>query len=299
MGIQHLLKTVEYNKEVCVVSDELLHKIQGDLLEMMKDFAAVFKKHDIKWTLSGGSILGAMRHRGFIPWDDDIDIFMQRAEFEKFRKVFDEELSDKYELFLPGDENYIYNMPQIHKKGTKLVSIQSPEVTKGGLFVDIFILENTYNNAFRRKIHGLKSTMLLFIDSSLRMKRCKANILKYTDNDPQIKKEVNKRANFSFLFSFNSLEKWLKITDKYFSKVKEPTDYLVCPSGAKHFFGEIYDRKMFDGYREEPFETEMFCVPIKAEDYINQRYGSDYMQLPKTSERERHIYAQIDLGGEA
>ena len=279
MGIQHLLKTVEYSKEVCVVSDELLHRIQGDLLEMMKDFAVVLKKHNIEWTLSGGSILGAIRHHGFIPWDDDIDLFMKRKEYEKFRKVFKEELGDKYDLYEPGDKDYIYNMPQIHKKGTELISIQSPEVTKGGLFVDIFILENTYNNDFRRKIHGLKSTMLLFIDSSLRMKACKSNILKYTDNNEQIRKEINKRANFAFLFSCNSLEKWLKITDNYFSKVKEDTDYLVCPSGAKHFFGEIYPRSMFEGTREEKFDTEM----------LN----------PKDSEKERHIYAKIDLGGEA
>lgn len=298
MGIAHILKTVEYSKMTVAVSDETLARMQKILLEMMKDIAAVLDEEKINWCLSGGSVLGAIRHQGFIPWDDDIDIFMLRSEFCKFQRVFDNKLSDKYVLKIPGDKGYLFNMPQIQKKGTVLTPIQAVDGDSEGLALDIFILENTYNNKILRIIHGIKSTALLFIDSSLRMEKCKKHILTCTNNDITVEKEVNKRARFAKIFKFHSLEKWLKISDEWFSHVKKKTDYVVCPSGSKHFFGEIYKRDLFENPYNAKFETEVWKLPNPPEDYLNFRYGNDYMTIPPKKERERHVYSKIDLGRE-
>ena len=120
MGIAHLLKNVKHPDNVIVVGDDLLKKIQAELILMMKDVVSVFDEAGIKWFLSGGSVLGAVRHQGFIPWDDDIDIFMERADFEKFRSVFEEKIGDKYRLRMPGDKGYVLTLPQIQKKNTKV-----------------------------------------------------------------------------------------------------------------------------------------------------------------------------------
>lgn len=298
MSIQRAMKTVKYNENVVTVDDELLHRIQNLLLRKMKEIAVILEEEGIKWTLSGGSILGAVRHKGFIPWDDDIDVFMTREEFEKLRKIFDEKLSYGFVLKSPGDPGYLLHYPQIQIKGTKMRHVQSVGDETEGLFIDIFIFENTYDNALLRRIHGLECTALLFIDSCLRMDLCKANMAKYSQNDPGLMKEVNSRARFAWLFKYRSLEKWLKLSDKKFSCIKNKNSkYVVAPGGAAHYFGEVFLREELCEPVKAPFETEEFYLPKGYDYYLKLRYH-DYMTLPKEEDRERHVYAMIDLGEE-
>lgn len=92
---------------------------------MLLDVAALCEKHQINWSLSGGSIIGAVRHKGFIPWDDDIDIFMTRDNVNKFSKVF-HEISDKYELAMPGDKGNIFHYPRLYKRAPSCVRYSQP-----------------------------------------------------------------------------------------------------------------------------------------------------------------------------
>ena len=294
-SVVHALKTVKYSDNTILVDDELLKKIQSRLLNMMSEIAKGLAANDIKWCLSGGSIIGAVRHHGFIPWDSDIDIFMERKEFERFKAIFSKEFGEKYELKEPGDKGYILHLPQIHDKNTKLQEIQSVGEACGGICIDIFIYENTYDNVILRTIHGLQSSFFLFVDSSIRMKMCRANLLKFTNNDTQVRETVDKRARFSFLFSFWPLEKWLKKSVKCFSKVKKQGKYIVVPSGGHHFFGEIFERDQMCNYIKADFETEKWYIPKGFDYYLKLRYGEDYMTIPAEEDRERHVYARVDL----
>lgn len=298
MGIIHILKTVKYNDRTITVTDEMLKKEQHMLLEMMNDIVRVLDDEKIGWCLCGGCVIGAVRHKGFIPWDDDIDIFMTRKDFKRFQSIFENKLSAKYVLKVPGDKGYLMTMPVVQKKGTFIQSIQSVGNEANGLGIDIFLLENTYDNKIMRTIHGIRCTFMLFVDSAMRMNLCKDNILKFTENDPNVKKEVMKRARFAKLFAFRTVEQWLKTSDHVFSSVKGEGKYLVCPSGGKHFFGEIYDRKIFDHPKKMKFETEMWNVPNPSSAYLEIRYGANYMQIPKPEERERHVVVKFDLGGD-
>ncbi len=295
-SVVYALKTVKYSENTVLVDDMLLRKIQTCLLRMMSDIAGILEKNSIRWCLSGGSIIGAVRHHGFIPWDSDIDIFMEREEFEKFRELFERELGDRYELKLPGDPGYILHLPQIHDKRTKLQEIQSVGDECGGLCIDIFIYENTYDNKFLRTIHGLESSFYLFVDSALRMKACRSNILKFTNNDENVRRTIDKRARMAFLFSFRTLEKWLADSVKCFSKVKKKGKYIVVPSGGHHFFGEIFEREKMCNFVETDFETEKWYIPEGYDYYLKLRYGNDYMIPPKETDKERHVYARVDLG---
>lgn len=296
MGMQHLLKTAEYTSDVVEVSDELLRSIQTQLLGMMKDIIPVLENNNIGWTLTAGSMLGAVRHEGFIPWDDDLDLVMTRKDYLSFCEVFDKKLADKYSLLKPGDKGYLLHYPQIHKKNTIMQSLQSAEDCKDGLFIDIFILENTYDNSFLRLIHGVLCSALLFIDSTIRMQKCRNNILKYTTNNDEIKKAVEFRAFFARFFAFMPYEKWLALSDKLFSAVNTKTGLGVIPSGAKHYFGEIYEKEVFFPTQLVEFEGIDMRIPINPTKYLSQRYGNDYMKIPEVSKRERHIYIKLDLG---
>lgn len=294
-SVVYALKTVKYSDNVVVVEDSLLKKIQDYLLFMMADIAKTLEKHEIKWCLSGGSIIGAVRHHGFIPWDSDIDLFMEREEFEKFKSIFDTELGDRYELKLPGDKGYILHLPQIHDRRTKLQEIQSVGDECGGICIDIFIYENTYDNKFLRTLHGIESSFYLFVDSVIRMKLCRDNLMKFTNTDQDVRATVDKRAKYAILFSFRPLEKWLRSSIRCFSKVKKKGRYVVVPSGGHHFFGEVFERDKMCEYILTDFESEKWYIPKGYDYYLRLRYGEDYMTMPDESEIERHIYAKIEF----
>ncbi|MDE5619205.1 MAG: LicD family protein [Ruminococcus sp.] len=294
MSLSSLIKTTR--TDLYELSDNDLKKLHTLYTEILDDLSRVCNKYSVNWTLSGGSILGAVRHGGFIPWDDDIDIFMTRANFEKFRKIFRKELSDKYNLLLPGENGNLMVFPRIEKKETVVKSIQSVDNDEHGLLLDIFILENTYDNKILRYIHGIECTVLLFIDSVCRTNACKSNLLKYGSNNTELKKAVKKRAALGKLFSFVKLEKWLKITDKVFSKVKsDKTSFVVAPGGAKHFFGEIYKRDKMEKSVRVKFENTKANIPANYDYYLKIRYGSDYMTPPSAKAQEKHVFIKFDI----
>ena len=100
-----------------VFSDEQIELLHNTLFDMLMDIKRVCDKHGITFLLSGGSMLGAVRHKGFIPWDDDLDIMMLRSEYVKFREAVLSEMTDKYDLVEPLDGKYT---------NTRLYSAGSP-----------------------------------------------------------------------------------------------------------------------------------------------------------------------------
>lgn len=296
MRMSDALGLIESSDELFLIGDAELKRIHEVLLGMLVDFSAACKKRDIKWCLTGGSTLGAVRHGGFIPWDDDVDIYMTRAELERLKEVFDAELGDKYVLAIPGDGKSPYHFPRIYKKDTKFCEIQSLGYGEQGFFIDIFILENTYNNRFLRFIHGLKSTYYLGVVSVVRVNKFKNNYLKYTQNNAKARKAIKSRAFLGKFFGYRSLESWLKKADKCFSSVKKSDSrYVAVPTGILHFFGEIYLRDKLCVLREAPFEDQSFPIPEDYDYFLSLRYG-DYMVLPPEDQRRHHAVVELDYG---
>ncbi len=279
------------------LTDEELAAVQRTLVGMLKDLSDVCGAHGISWCLCGGGALGCVRHKGFIPWDDDLDIFMTRADYEKFKKIFPETLSAGYELRDPGEGGNLFQMPRFYKKGTKARVLLSDENRGNGLFIDIFLLENAYDNKLRRNLHGIRCSWFLFVDSDVRLARCRDILLRYGSGNEQLVKELKKRMRFERFFRFRSLEEWLRRSDRCFSKVKDDESRcVVCPSGALHYFGEIYDRAKMTDLIKMPFEDTEFYIMRDYDYYLKIRYGDDYMTPPPEGRRERHHYIEFDLG---
>lgn len=298
MGIATLTKSAELlSPELHVVTDDELQQLHHVLLDMMNDIADVCKEHNIPWILTGGSALGAVRHNGFIPWDDDIDISMFREGFERFKTVFPEKYSDKYELTIPGDAGYLYHFPKIYRKNTTALNIQSAQDTEECVSIDIFIMENASNSTAVRTLHGFLCTVLLMIVSVMRMKRCEHNLLKYGANSKKLCTAVKRRAFFAAFLSFLSLEQWLKITDKSFSLCKDiNSEHIVIPSGNRHFFGELFLRKKMCTIKAIDFSGNPYFVPEDPDYYLRIRYGEEYMKIPPETDKEQHAFIQFDLG---
>lgn len=293
----NIIKTLDAQEMgLHVVSDKELKKIQRLLLKTIIDIADVCKKYDIDWSLCGGSLLGAVRHKGFIPWDDDADICMTRKNFNKFKQVFSD-LSDSYELKIPGDSGYGQHFPSVAINNTKMISIQSTgKETK--LSLDIYILENTYNNKLLRMLHGVQCTILLFIKSVVYIDVCKEFMMKYAANNKELQKAIKKRAFFAKFFKFYSLEQWIAICDRCFSKVKnDVSTFVVSPGGRKHYFGEIYNREKICDICDAEFEGIQLKIPKDADYLLNKLYGNNYMTPPPQDKIEKHAYVKLNLSG--
>ena len=123
------------------MEEVLTKEIQKSTYLILRAFHDTCEKHQIKYSMAYGTLLGAVRHKDFIPWDDDVDVFMLRSEYEKFKAVFKND--DFYELVdSESDNKYPYLFPKIRKKGTVLIENNISDINYNiGVYIDIFILD--------------------------------------------------------------------------------------------------------------------------------------------------------------
>lgn len=273
------------------IDQDTLARLQGELLSMYKDVFDVCKKLKIIPYLIGGSALGAIRHQGFIPWDDDVDIGMTRTDYRKFVNAFESELSSKYIINAPNySDNPKARFTKIYKKGTVFKGVYDVnDDSVNGFFLDIFIIENVPKNKLVRRIKGTYCNFLEFVSSQ---------VFTY-ENDNDIAREMQARTNSSSaklrkfigkVFSIRKAGKWFNLMDKHAQY--RYTGLFGIVTGRKHYFGEIFEENVFF-----PAKYVKFCdieAPVfnDMDTYLKNLYG-DYMKLPPEDKREKHSVVEI------
>ena len=280
------------NDELSIVTDEQLARIKVVLLEMMDDIHATCEKHGLEYVLCGGSCLGAVRHGGYIPWDDDFDIGMPRKDYDRIGKFLEEDYPGKYWIQAIRDNPKVENNSmKIRKVGTKCVELFEPDPDTAGFFVDVFCVEDTYDNPLRRKLHGYHGELLILICSCVRMIHLSKKILPFLDDKKTIR-TVKLKAAIGHLFFFRSLNSWVNRTENVLCKCNNPNSvYVSIPSGRKHYFGEMYKRDGFFPSKLVPFEDRQYRISKDPEEYLVKLFG-DYMTIPK-EKPERHAILEL------
>lgn len=289
-----LFKKLKFSDDKYIHLDgDLLRKYQLCLLDIMKDIVEVCENENIYYSLSGGSALGAIRHKGFIPWDDDMDIFILGSQRELFLKKFEEKFGDKY--WIHSSHTVDYGMPigRIRQKGTILRGREDVDIEECGFFIDIFWLENAPNSVAIRTIHGILcmgTGLLLSCRNFYKNRILMKDIMK---EHKQVRTIFHIKMCLGFLTSFFSLKTWTIITENIYSMCKDDNSkYLTVPSGRKHYFGELFLREDMGETRKVDFEGYKWNVPRNVEKYLKVMYG-DYMQVPAVEDRESHIILEI------
>lgn len=274
--------------------DTTLKKLQAVEVSILKDIIKVCNKFGIEYFIMYGSLIGAIRHHGFIPWDDDVDISMFRDDYEKFVQVFDKELGEKYNLATPlRKKGYASAIIKVEKKGTTFISAYSKDMKcEQGIFVDIFVYDKVSSNKRIYRSQIIKArllSMLLFLAGSPnpeiniagikgRVARVICKCIHYALKlCPDVRRVLYKQ------FVKNSVRANSEKTSKY------TTYQSTAPDEDVADIGDILP------CHEVPFEDIEVKIP-KNYDYILRKIYGDYMQLPPKEERINHAADIIDFG---
>lgn len=293
---QLLKDMASHSQKLHPLSETDIKKIQKVLLDMMDDLNQLCREEGLTYFICGGTAIGAVRHHGYIPWDEDLDLCMPRKDYDRLAYLVRERLSDKYWVQnICFQTNYDLNFMKVRKKGTRYVELLESDESCAGVFIDIFPIENTYNNPILRLLHGGISNFLLLISSCVRIHSKYQKIKDYAHENHNALRLVWLKSKIGFLFSFFSLEQWLQITESWLSNCKnENSRYITIPSGRGHYFGELYCRNAFFPPKDISFENRYYCIMKIPDHYLSILYG-DYMTIPPVEKRERHMVVDIKI----
>lgn len=284
------------------MSGDTLLEVQRVLALILEDVVAACEESGARYTLSGGTCLGAVRHQGFIPWDDDLDLNIMHDDFGKLQAALQGLYPGKYSFQVPGiTPNYDLAFPRIRLNGTVIRTrddFDRPS-EECGLYVDVFYLESVPNNAVLRKLHGLGSMALGFLYSCRRFAAYSEQYRTLLGNDPEALRAFAIKERLGRFVSFWSTDRWTKAWDDWNSKCGRGTGYLTIPVGRKHYFGELHARDVFFPVSEGVFGNLRAALPGKPQDYLAKLYGPDYMTPPAFGDREVHSVFEFDLGAYA
>lgn len=249
-------------------------KLQNCILHIAKYIDGICEANGIEYCLMGGSALGAVRHKGFIPWDDDLDIFMTPDNYEKFRKVHNNDSG--FYLQEWGEINGKVAKAKVRlDKSTYIEELFADWDIHQGVFVDIFILHSCPNNKIKRYWQYFWAKYIVTRGVAIRnqneRKGIRGLLLRIASIFPK---------RFLLEYALNQVYRFRSTDSQY-----------LC-----HFMGRallktgLYKREYFIKTKKVKFEETELYVPIRVEEYLSDRWG-DYMKLPSIEEIKKYQHS--------
>ena len=269
--------------------DDSIRKLQLAELDILKQTLAIIEEHNLTYYMLGGTLLGAVRHKGFIPWDDDIDIGMPRPDYEQFLQYAKAELTPPYQLHTlhtnPGEYSYYY--ARVENTEIKILRKAALKEVVIPAWIDVFPLDGVPNDEKKREAWIKKCTIF--------KKVFRASQYSYFGISAERKvqrtllKTVLRKIFFDFKLEnlINTKQAWARL-----DKALKENNYHECDT-VINFCGywklkEMFPKKVYGKGKLYPFEDIMLNGPQDYDYVLKQMYG-DYMTPPPEDQRAHHF----------
>lgn len=263
---------------------EYLDKLQAVEIEILDEIVRICEKHSFRYYLTGGTLLGAVRHKGFIPWDDDLDIVMPREDYEMFCEVCKTELNKDYYLHnISSDEKYWLIHSKIRKNNTvfdeKIISTM--DGIHKGIFVDVFPLDDARDVC--SKGQKFRTFMIKSLSTVIYKKR-RLNI------------RFGFRAKLTAFFMPFSIKRLTKWQNKLMTK-KNAKGYEYYINYGSNYKTEKQTmlKSVYEPSCKLEFGGKLYNAPGNYVYFLERIYGSSYMQLPPEEKRVTHNPVRISF----
>lgn len=271
------------------MSEFNLERLHNALLIIMDEVDRLCRKNDINYSLYGGTLIGAVRHKGFIPWDDDLDIAMLREDYERFLQVCNTQLGHDFRIItLHNKENYGYSFAKVTLKGTKAKQGTYTKLTDySEVWVDVFPVDVVPSNGIRRLLHKYTNYFLI------KMLEERYDGLLVDDTDKKKIAVFKCMGVLNRIIPAHILKKALvKNCMKYRG---QKTGYISSMASHYGYDRETIPESIFDGYMDMEFEGRHYQAVCRYDAWLRKIFG-DYMVLPPADKRHTHGFIELDLG---
>jgi len=255
-------------------------KVKQKLLLLLDKFVSVCEQQGLQYYLAGGSVLGAVRHKGFIPWDDDIDVYMMREDYEKIQTLPNKVWGEGFRLASwRKTKNYTYDFLKLELTDTTVIERLHP-VYVGGVFLDIFPLDyvSTDEKERSKQLKAVKAVYQKFVESYITQDCECSNVFQLMQLN--IRRFRNRKPDV--------LDKWERLVS---AEVKSKS--LMVDYHSPWMHRPLPSEYIGSGIPME-FEGKSYIVPSKPDAYLRHVYG-DYMQLPPKEKQVGHAFDYINL----
>ena len=255
-------------------------EVQGKILEIMKYIDALCRKHGITYNIMGGTALGAVRHGGFIPWDDDLDIFMTPSEYAKFKRVFEAENSPLFVLQEWRTTPDYLEYAKVRMNGTTFIEevFKDRKDLHQGIYVDIMILHKVPESRLIQRLVYLESKFVTLY------------ALSHRNWKPKTKAQAVVLKSLRFMPCKLMAKCFYRRIYKYDDR-KSNFKYCYWITPAK-FRNGLFDASFFSDSVDIPFEDTVLLGSAKIKEYLAYRYG-DYMKLPSKEAQKAAVHAMV------
>ena len=266
--------------------NNMLNELQIKLVWMLEMFHNFCLENDLRYYILGGTALGAARHQGFIPWDDDIDIGMPRSDYNKLYLLTKGKRYSKYIFEFPGEnEDYAYEFAKLYDTSTTLIE-NTRYRTKRGIYIDIFPLDGAGQTMTEAKKNFKKIDMIYKV---------------YSTRICSLRKERAFSKNFAIIISRLIPDKILSYTSliNILEKKSSKLNFDSCDCVANYYGAwrekEIADRKWFGNPKLYKFDNIEVFGPEQIDLYLNSLYGNWQELPPIESRKTHHDYIKLDI----
>ncbi|WP_426350503.1 LicD family protein [Alloiococcus sp. CFN-8] len=266
---------------------DTVHEI---LLGYLLEIDRICKKHDIKYFLAGGTLLGAIRHGGFIPWDDDADVMMLREDYDKFCSIIERELPSNLFYQVPRTEELNHNVfSKIRINNTLFATVFTGKFMDmhNGIFMDVVCHDKTSNSPFFQKLH----INLTRLTRSLVFNKWGNTPIKSGGRHPFLCRIA---TVFKNIMPMRLLEKWQEMALTFY-KNRKASRYLYDGMGRNIGRG-VFPKEYLDEAILVDFHGFKLPVPKEYDKYLTYLYGDYKTMIPVSKRRTSHSIVLMDLG---